>query len=41
MEEEVFAKALKFLYERWLEQLGIQAEIIITKKTDLQKENVS
>lgn len=29
--EDIFEKALRFLYEKRLEQLGIEADIIITK----------
>lgn len=32
MEEDIFVKALRFLYEKRLEQIGVQADIIITKK---------
>lgn len=34
MEEDIFVKALRFLYEKRLEQIGVQADIIITKKED-------
>ena len=34
MEEDIFAKALRFLYEKRLEQIGVEADIIITKKDD-------
>ncbi len=30
--EDIFVKALRFLYEKRLEQIGVQADIIITKK---------
>ncbi len=40
-EEALYVKMLRFLYERQLEQLGIKAEIIITKNIDFQKENIS
>lgn len=33
-EEDTFEKALRLLYERRLEQLGLQADIIITKIGD-------
>ena len=32
LENAILEKALRFLYERRLAQLGIQADIIITKK---------
>jgi hypothetical protein len=32
--EDIFEKALRFLYEKRLEQLGIEADIIITKITE-------
>ena len=32
--EDLFATALKFLYERRLAQLGIQADITVTKKEE-------
>lgn len=32
MEEDIFDKALRLLYERRLAQLGIQADIIIEKE---------
>ena len=32
--EDVFEKALRLLYERRLEQLGVTATIIITKVSD-------
>lgn len=31
--EDVYMKALKFLYERLLEQHGYQADITVVKKT--------
>ena len=31
MNEDIFEKALRFLYGKRLEQLGIEADIIITK----------
>ena len=34
MNEDIFEKALWFLYEKRLEQLGIEADIIITKITE-------
>ena len=34
MEEDIFVKALRFLYEKRLEQIGVEADIIITKKDD-------
>lgn len=34
MEEDIFVKALRFLYEKRLEQIGVQADIIITKKEE-------
>ena len=36
-EDELFEKALRYLYEKRLEQLGITANIIITKKEDGEK----
>ncbi len=33
MEEDVFARAYRYLVEKTLEHHGIQAEIIITRKT--------
>lgn len=38
MEKDIFEKALRLLYERRLEQLGIQADIIITKTDDSPNE---
>lgn len=38
MEEDIFERALRFLYERRLEQLGIQADIVITKIDDSPNE---
>lgn len=32
--EDIFEKALRLLYERRLEQLGLQGDIIITKISD-------
>lgn len=34
MNEDIFEKALRLLYERRLAQLGIEADIIITKIGD-------
>ena len=34
MEEDIFVRALRFLYEKRLEQIGVEADIIITKKDD-------
>lgn len=35
MQEDVFQKALRFLYEKGLEHIGgIKAEVAITKKED-------
>lgn len=34
MEEDIFVKALRFLYGKRLEQIGVQADIIITKKEE-------
>ena len=34
MEEDIFVKALRFRYEKRLEQIGVEADIIITKKCD-------
>ena len=34
MEEDIFVKALRFLYEKRMEQIGVEADIIITKKDD-------
>ena len=34
MEEDIFVKALRFLYGKRLEQIGVEADIIITKKDD-------
>ena len=36
-EDELFEKALRYLYEKLLEQLGVTANIIITKKDDGEK----
>lgn len=34
MEEDIFEKALRYLYECRLKKLGVEANIIITKKED-------
>ena len=34
MEEDIFVKALRFLYEKRLEQIGVQADVIVTKKEE-------
>ena len=39
--EDPFEKALRFLLEKRLEQLGIQANITIIKKPENEKEKVS
>ncbi len=31
MEEDVFQRALKLLYERWLKQQGIEADVTVKK----------
>lgn len=31
LQEDIFEKALRFLYERRLEQLGIEADVVVTK----------
>ena len=36
-EDELFEKALRYLYEKRLEQLGVTANIIIAKKEDGEK----
>ena len=36
-EDELFEKALRYLYEKRLEQFGVTANIIITKKEDGEK----
>lgn len=40
-EDVIFEKALKFLFERSLAMAGLQAEVIVTKKTENEKEKVS
>jgi len=37
--ENVYVKALRFLYERALEQLGLEADLIITKEPPDGKED--
>lgn len=37
MEEDIFEKALRFLYECRLKKLGVEADIIITKKEEVEK----
>lgn len=40
MQEDVFQRALRYLYERGLEHIGgIKAEVVITKKEEGEKEN--
>lgn len=41
IEDELFKTALKFLYERSLARAGLQAEIMVTKKPENEKEKVS
>lgn len=37
MEEDIFEKALRFLYECRLKKLGVEADIIITKEEEVEK----
>lgn len=41
IENALFEKALQFLYERRLAMAGLQAEIIITRKSENEKEKAS
>ena len=36
-EKDIFEKALRLLYERRLEQLGVTADIIITREADTKE----
>jgi hypothetical protein len=38
--EDLYERALRFLVEKHLEQLGIQANITIIKESENEKENV-
>lgn len=34
MEEDIFVKALRYLYDCCLEKIGLQADVIVTKEEE-------